>query len=1430
MQRKISMLCLAMSMLWQATSAQTVVIPSVIRGVTIMLEYKDFPFDDSVESISDLMNKQGYTANGSIGSVRDYFYTQTNNKVTITSTVVKVSLPENYSFYIANNLNYCDEAIVLLNQIRPEGFQGLTVDPLDGTLLHINFLVRGPGGGSTNGVSKELYLKNNTTELIRVNQGNIFDLGVGTNPTASTICHEMGHSVMSWTDYYRTAFSNLGDFDLMASAGTSKAGQPINPALRLQRGWITNVINISGTANTTYTLTANSYSDIHKYTNPANPKEYLLFHAFKIGGYYQSPMDDGKVLPEGLAIWYVDEDGGFATPGQDAGNQFWIKLVQADNLDEMHDHDIVGLPDIRSDLFDLYGNTNKSFPNGHPFRWKDGGEFGIAITNISNPGTTMSFTVNPRPSTLVSTSDQFGTISPKGTISVANGQSKTFNFIPNIGYELAVVKVNGVVVTNANPYTMTNVNGQQNTISATFKRKTPITPLPTLWKSADIGASPIAGFTSASSGKFSMESYANSSDVSLDNYTYAYQSINGDGTFIAHIAEYNIPTANSKVGLMIRESLDANSAYSAVIKFPFGGAQMEQRTTSGLGMVGNPNNVGNLHMYNWNNWLKIVKSGSLITSYCSRDGVKWNLLGTQTSTLPTQVHVGLCVTGANGTFPSKAVFDNISFVAIPAPTVVITSPLKNAIFTTNSITINASAAAVNTTRNITKVDFYNGITLIGSDNSAPYSIVWSNAPGGIQYITAKVTDNTGAVATSSKISIYLPCSVDPKITGTVIGTLGSWNNYGSTRDKAFDGDVTTYFDASEDIAWTGLSLTIPMKVTGISFYPREGATWRMTGGKFQGSNTADFSSGVVDLATVSTEPLLAWNCYTVSTTSTFKYIRYISPAGGVGNVAEIEFRGTTANLAPVTSITSPVNNSTFVAAASITINANATDSDGSIAKVEFYNGTRLLGTDLTSPYSYNWTGVTAGSYSITTKATDNAGAVTTSAFVRVSVIANKPPLVSITSPSQNTFFNAPATFTLNTSATDNEGPISKVEFYNGSTLLGVDGFYPSFEWSLTNLPIGTYVFTAKAYDGGGLSTISAPITIVVRANTAPTVRISSPLTNTQYAAPATFALYTDAVDNEGPISKVEFYQGTTLLGSDTFYPSFDWYLSNLAAGTYVFKAKAYDAEGLSSFSAPITIVVNPSTTVCLLDEANPTPTQYVVRNDWSDQNSGSTLSTESSALKITHRAYGQNYLWVIKNTNISLVAGKTYTVKFDYKDFAAVPVTGIEVGLSSSILMSGPQLIQPTVIVPAGFSNTAFTTKTVSFTATTTGVAGLSFKLKWASQSSVQITDYIKNLSVCVATSSLREEELVEENTYSTIAADQLVLSPNPTENLLTLEANFDGSVELEVRNATGVPILSQNVTTTKGFQLDVANFVSGLYSILVKSNGKVWKQTFVKQ
>lgn len=430
------------------------------------------------------------------------------------------------------------------------------------------------------------------------------------------------------------------------------------------------------------------------------------------------------------------------------------------------------------------------------------------------------------------------------------------------------------------------------------------------------------------------------------------------------------------------------------------------------------------------------------------------------------------------------------------------------------------------------------------------------------------------------------------------------------------------------------------------------------------------------------------------------------------------------NQAPTVSLTAPANNASFTEPASVTITATATDADGTVSSVSFYNGATLLGTDATSPYSFTWSNVAAGSYTITARATDNDGAVSTSAASTVQVnpvVVNVPPTVSLTAPANNASFTAPATISITATAADSDGTISSVSFYNGTTLLGTDASSPySFTWN--NVAAGTYTITARATDNLGATTTSSAVSVnvtdiqtpgvtiqaelacsadgvmnesinagfsgtgyvnlnnvtgtavswkinsttaqtvsvtfkyanastanrnmslsvngavavanidflstaawttwntvtvqtalaagdntftltsltaqgapnldeltfnalnismaacsVTQPNQAPVVSISSPVSNASYLAPATISINASATDADGTLSKVDFYNGTTLLGTDATAPySFNW--TNVPAGSYFISARATDNEGSQTTSSVISVVVNPVVT------------------------------------------------------------------------------------------------------------------------------------------------------------------------------------------------------------------------------------------------------------
>lgn len=399
------------------------------------------------------------------------------------------------------------------------------------------------------------------------------------------------------------------------------------------------------------------------------------------------------------------------------------------------------------------------------------------------------------------------------------------------------------------------------------------------------------------------------------------------------------------------------------------------------------------------------------------------------------------------------------------PTVTITSPLNNAPFTAPAA-INITANAADTDGTITKVDFYNGATLLGSDASSPYTFTWSSVSTGNYNLTAIATDNSGATTTSTIVTIVVavPANILP-----VTSITSPLNN------ATFTAPATIIINANAS--------DIDGAITKVAFY--NGTT--LLGSDLSSPYTFTWAG-----ATAGNYPLTVKATDNSNGTTTSSIINVVvNPP---------------VNIVPVVNITSPANNNSYTAPSTITINADASDTDGTITKVEFYNGAVLLGLDVTAPYAVTWSGVAEGNYTLTAKATDNSNAVITSSVVNISVnaAANVLPNISITSPSNNSIYTAIAAITVDVNATDTDGSISKVEFYNGAIKLGEDLTAPySLLW--TNVTAGTYTLTAVATDNVNGMRTSSPITTVV--NTITQVNNNSFSTKLLYPNPTSGLVY-----------------------------------------------------------------------------------------------------------------------------------------------------------------------------------------------------------------------------------------------------------------------------------------------------------------------------------
>jgi regulation of enolase protein 1 (concanavalin A-like superfamily) len=652
--------------------------------------------------------------------------------------------------------------------------------------------------------------------------------------------------------------------------------------------------------------------------------------------------------------------------------------------------------------------------------------------------------------------------------------------------------------------------------------------LPAPWSAQDVGGPAIGGSASFDQGTFSIN--ASGSDIwgKSDQFTFVYQQITGDVEIVARVDSVTAANSWSKSGVMIRSSLAANAAHGYALVSAGRGVAFQQRSTNG-GSSSNTTGPGAAAPY----WVRLVRKGTTVTAYSSATGTTWSTIASRTIGLGSTAYVGIATTSHNNSATTTAAVSQVSIVPLSLP-----APQQAA-------DIGAPAPAGSTTygQGVYRVHA-GGADIWGTSDQ--FHFVYQPMTGDGEVVAHVQSITNSDVWAKTGVMIRETLAADSRHAFALV-TAGSGYAFQRRIDPA---GVSLHSGGPSGTApgWVRLVRTASRFE---AFQSVNGSTWTS-----MGSDTIPMADTVyVGMATTSHNMTTA----TDAVLDSFK----------------VTASGSTSNQPPNVAITSPADGSIFTAGNNIVVNAGANDTDGTIARVDFFAGTTPLGSATASPYSATWPNVPAGTYSLTAVAVDNDGASTTSASVsvRVDPAANQPPAVTLTAPANGASYTAPATISLAANASDTNGTVTKVEFYSGTTLLSTDTTAPyAFTWSA--VPSGTYGLRAVAYDNGGATASSATSTVTVSAtaNQPPAVTLTAPTNGATYTAPATVALTATASDPDGTIARVEFYSGTTLLGTDTTSPySYSW--SGVGAGSYSVSAKAYDNAGASATSTTSTITV-----------------------------------------------------------------------------------------------------------------------------------------------------------------------------------------------------------------------------------------------------------------
>jgi len=348
------------------------------------------------------------------------------------------------------------------------------------------------------------------------------------------------------------------------------------------------------------------------------------------------------------------------------------------------------------------------------------------------------------------------------------------------------------------------------------------------------------------------------------------------------------------------------------------------------------------------------------------------------------------------------------------PVISFTSPADNASFIQGaSISLTASASSPN--GGIRDVKFYNGTTLLTTDNTAPYSFNWANAPAGRHQVKAVVTDNQGEIAeVVITVKINVPQSpyggAAHKIPGTIqleefdLGgngfayldnTPGSETGVNFRADEDVDIEVCTDAGGGYNIGYATagewLEYTVQVGAAGkydLDLRVAASGTGRTLSITMDGKNIAS------NVSIPNTNGWQSWQTITVRNVELVAGTQVMRVTVGETdyvNMNYVEFKAVDVSLPPVVSLTGPSNNASYGSNETVRLSATASDPDGSVSQVDFYAGDLLIGSVSSAPYSVDWSRMNPGVYSLTAVATDNKGISTTSSPVSVTIRAMQAP-------------------------------------------------------------------------------------------------------------------------------------------------------------------------------------------------------------------------------------------------------------------------------------------------------------------------------------------------------------------------------------------------------------------------------------------------------
>ncbi|WP_373399038.1 Ig-like domain-containing protein [Algoriphagus halophilus] len=499
--------------------------------------------------------------------------------------------------------------------------------------------------------------------------------------------------------------------------------------------------------------------------------------------------------------------------------------------------------------------------------------------------------------------------------------------------------------------------------------------------------------------------------------------------------------------------------------------------------------------------------------------------------------------------------------------------------------------------------------------------------------------------------------------------------------------------------------------------------------------------------------------------------------------------GSPDNQLPTVTLTSPTQNQEFIFGVNtVQLAANASDPEGQIKSVEFYNWGNLVTTVTSPPYVFNWTSAEIGNYQVYAKVTDGANQTAVSQTINFTV-KNQPDNgpgfnAQMVNPSNNSVYEKGANpVVLRTNATSSGLAIQKVEYFNwGFPVITITSAPFEHNWS-TIEPDNYRVFAQITDQSGKVYTTNEVNFKVTSGSSAPppaTIKMDTPYNGQTFTLNQDLVTLRALVSDPTQVKSLQFYNwGFPLVPANSYPYEFDW--TRIEVGDYKVHAEMVDVNGNLIKSDPVTFKVTAG--------------------------SGDTTPTVTMAQPYNGQQFviGRDLVSLKANTNIDaarveffnwgfpLITAPTSTKQFDW--------TRIEVG---------EYLVFVRITDKNGIT---YDSEPVRFRVNST---------------SARINETENQLSTSSGTTSEIQSTVnsnQEVQIFDQSSIYGIKMGPNPTSDEVTLyfddyPKNLDGKIKLV--DTRGVELKSQDFSTSDGsVTFNVSSFPEGVYIIQVDFGNK---------